>query len=76
MVLSGDVGSRSSSFTSPHFRKAVFTFLVLYYFCCITPQAQYFSEVRQAFLDALDCDAQVLNVRNLHIFKKLVYIYK
>ena len=42
--------------------------LVLYYFCCITLQAQHVSEIRQALLNALNCDAQMLNVGNLNIF--------
>ena len=42
-------------------------FLVLYYFCCITLQTQHVCEERQAFLNALNGNAQMLNVRNLHI---------
>ena len=41
--------------------------LVFYYFCCITLQPQHVGEERQGLLNALDCNAQMLNVRNLHV---------
>ena len=44
-----------------------FHFLIFYSFYCITLQAQYILKERKAFFNALDGDAQMLNVRNFHI---------
>src|SRR5574344_368145 len=41
--------------------------LVGHFLYCITLQSQYILKVRERFFDTLDTNAQVLNVRNLHI---------
>ena len=40
--------------------------LVFHYFHCVTLQSQYVLKVWERLLNALDCYAQVLNMRNLH----------
>ena len=45
--------------------------LVFNNFCCITLQAQHVCEERQALFDALDGNAQMLNVGNLQTFYDL-----
>ena len=41
-------------------------FLILHSFHCVTLQAEHVLEERQALFNALDGNAQVLNVRNFH----------
>jgi hypothetical protein len=47
--------------------------LVLYYFNVVTLQAEHVLKELQALFNALNGIAQMLNVRNLHIFLMLEY---
>ena len=48
-------------------------FLVFYNLDVVTLQTQHVLKVRQAFFNALDGNAQMLNVRNLHNDKILIF---
>ena len=63
----GTSGLKEFQLYFSHLQESGLYLLVFYYFCCITLQPQYVGEERQGLLNALDCNAQMLNVRNLHV---------